>query len=158
MKEYKTVITESTDPFFFTVYANSREAEISAWGWTPEEQGEFLRMQYQCQQRSYQMQYPDLESRIIYVENTPAGRILLAQTETGRVLVDISLLTEFQNRGIGHALLRELQEEMRPGESLRLAVLKSNPARRFYERLGFQLLQAGEPYLTMIWRKSEPDN
>lgn len=155
MNEYKTVITESTDPFFFTVYANSREAEMSSWGWAPEEQCKFLRMQYQCQQRSYQMQYPHLESRIIYVESIPAGRMLLAKTEAGKVLVDIGLLTEFQNQGIGSALLHELQEELKPGESLRLSVLNNNPARRLYDRLGFQILEVGEPYLTMIWHKSD---
>ncbi len=154
MDDYKTVITELTDPFFFTVYANSREAEISSWGWPQEEQREFLRMQYQCQQRSYQMQYPHLESRVIYVEGIQAGRILLAETKAGKVLVDIGLLSEFQNQGIGTALLHELQEETESGESLRLAVLKTNPARRLYERLGFQILEVSEPYLTMIWHKS----
>lgn len=156
MEEYKTLITEADNPFYFTVYASSREAEIASWGWNREEQQAFLRMQYQCQQQSYQMQYPHLESRIVLCSNAPAGRILLAKNETQTVLVDITLLPDFQNRGIGSALLKDLQGGIDAGESLRLTVLNTNPARWLYNRLGFQILEAGEPYSTMIWTKTEP--
>ncbi len=156
MEEYRTLITESDNPFCFTVFASSREAEIASWGWNQEEQQAFLRMQYQCQQQSYQMQYPHLESRIILCGNAPAGRILLARTGGQTVLVDITLLPEFQNLGIGSALLKDLQGDIYAGESLRLTVLNINLARRLYDRLGFQILEAGEPYSTMIWRKTEP--
>jgi GNAT superfamily N-acetyltransferase len=89
-----------------------------------------------------------------FFENTPAGRLLLAKTGTQTVLVDISLLAEFQHLGIGSALLKELQGEIKAGESLRLAVLKTNRARGLYERVGFQIHEVGELYLTMIWHRS----
>lgn len=45
-----------------------------------------------------------------------------------------------QGRGIGSALLRRLVEEWRgSGKALRLAVLKTNPARRLYDRFGFHV-------------------
>jgi ribosomal protein S18 acetylase RimI-like enzyme len=153
MKRCNVVAAEQDNPFFFTVYASSREAELASWGWSREDQLEFLCMQYQCQQRSYQMQYPHLESRIILFGSTPAGRILMARTGKQTVLVDISLLAEFQNLGIGSALLKEIQEEIQSGESLRLTVLKTNPARRLYERFGFQIHEVSEFYLTMLWYK-----
>lgn len=154
MLEIKWTVVQPDDSFFFTIYANSRKAEMSSWGWTQEEQRDFLIMQHQCQQRSYQMQYSNLESRIIFFENTPAGRLLLAKTGTQTVLVDISLLAEFQHKGIGSALLKELQGEIKTGESLRLAVLKTNRARGLYERVGFQIHEVGEIYLTMVWHRS----
>lgn len=154
MLEITWTIVQPDDYFFFTIYANSRKAEMSSWGWTKEEQRDFLLMQHQCQQRSYQMQYSNLESRIIFFKNTPAGRLLLAKTGTQTVLVDISLLAEFQHLGIGSALLKELQGEIKAGESLRLAVLKTNPARGLYERVGFQIHEVGELYLTMVWHNS----
>lgn len=79
---------------------------------------------------------------------------MLAKTGTQTVLVDISLLAEFQHLGIGSALLKELQGEIKAGESLRLAVLKTNRARGLYERVGFQIHEVGELYLTMIWHRS----
>ncbi len=154
MLEIKWTVVQPDDAFFFTIYANSRKAEMSSWGWTKEEQRDFLLMQYQCQQRSYQLQYPNLESRIIFSGSTPAGRLLLAKTETQTVLVDISLLAEFQHLGIGSALLKELQGEIKAGESLRLTVLKTNRARGLYERVGFQIHEMDELYLTMVWHKS----
>lgn len=153
MKRYRSVAADSDTLFFFTVYADTRAAETASWGWSEEEQLEFLHRQFQYQQRSYQMQYPNLESRIVFSESSPAGRMLLARNETETVLVDLSLLEDFRNTGIGAALLQDLQEEINPGGSLRLSVMKTNPARRLYKRLGFQTSDAGELYLTMVWRK-----
>ncbi|MGI5880286.1 MAG: hypothetical protein ACOX6L_06800 [Syntrophomonadaceae bacterium] len=97
MNEHKTIATETDNPFHFTVYASSREAEVASWGWSPEEQRAFLQMQYHCQQRSYQIQYPHLESSIIMFGNTSAGHLLLAKNGLQTVVVDITLLAEFQS-------------------------------------------------------------
>ncbi len=154
MNSYHSIEADADNPFFFTVYADTRTAEMASWGWSSEEQLEFLRTQFKFQQRSYQVQYPNLESRIVLSGNTPAGRMLLARNETETVLVDISLLANFHNLGIGAALLQELQGEINPGGSLRLSVMKTNPARRLYERLGFHISDVGEVYLSMVWYKS----
>ena len=54
-------------------------------------------------------------------------------------IVDIALLAEFCNRGIGTTLLRGLQSEAAAaGKPLRIHVERFNPALRLYERLGFR--------------------
>ena len=54
-------------------------------------------------------------------------------------IVDIALLPEFCNRGIGTTLLRGLQSEAAAaGKPLRIHVERFNPAMRLYERLGFR--------------------
>ena len=53
-------------------------------------------------------------------------------------LVDISLLPEFRNRGLGTSLLRDLFTEAEAaGKPLTIHVEKFNPAMRLYQRLGF---------------------
>ena len=55
-------------------------------------------------------------------------------------LSQLFILPRHQNKGIGTSLVRKLALEARQaGMPLRLRVLKSNPARRLYERLGFRV-------------------
>lgn len=55
-------------------------------------------------------------------------------------LAQLFILPSHQNRGIGTTLVRELAQECRQsGKPLRLRVLRSNPARRLYEREGFKV-------------------
>ena len=55
-------------------------------------------------------------------------------------LTQIFILPSHQNRGIGTTLVRELARESRQsGKPVRLRVLRTNPARRLYEREGFQV-------------------
>jgi len=140
------------DPFLFSVYAAARQSEIVRWGWPDAEREAFLRMQYHCQQRSYQMQYPQLEYRIIQVGNQPAGRIILAGMGGGYVLVDIGILPDFQHQGIGTAMLKELQDSIASGEFLQLTVYKDNLALNLYLQLGFQVYTETELYFMMEWR------
>lgn len=140
------------EPILFTVFAAARQAEIAQWGWSDTEQEAFLRMQYHCRQKSYQMQYPQLESSIIEVGGLPIGRVLLAGIGGGYVLVDIALLPDFQNRGYGTALLKDVQARIAPGECLCLTVCKDNPAQNLYLQLGFKVISETELYLMMEWR------
>jgi GNAT superfamily N-acetyltransferase len=55
-------------------------------------------------------------------------------------LSQLFILPQHQNKGIGTTLVRELASEARQSRlPLRLRVLKINPARLLYERLGFRV-------------------
>jgi ribosomal protein S18 acetylase RimI-like enzyme len=50
-----------------------------------------------------------------------------------------------RNQGIGTAVMHRLMEEAaRAGRAVTLGVVKTNPARRLYERLGFAVTHADE--------------
>jgi len=67
-------------------------------------------------------------------------------------IVDIALLPDSCNRGIGSTLLRELQSEAAAaGKPLRIHVERFNPALRLYERLGFRQLEDKGVYLFLEW-------
>jgi ribosomal protein S18 acetylase RimI-like enzyme len=124
--------------FLFQLYASTRQHEISAFGWNPAQEEAFLRMQFKAQQQWYETAYAEANHQLIVVDEQPAGRILTWRECDGIRLVDIALLSEYRNRGIGAQLLRDLisksENERLP---MRLQVLKSNPACRLYQRLGF---------------------
>ena len=68
-----------------------------------------------------------------------AGRLYVARWEDEIRIVDIALLPEFRGRGLGGELLRELKAEAdAAGKPLSIHVEANNPARPWYERLGFR--------------------
>lgn len=150
--ETRRVIPGEDDLFLFEVYVSSRREEMALWGWDEERQRNFLQMQYSCQMHSYQMQYDNLECKIIMSDGVKAGRMITALTDNAMELVDIILLPEFQNKGIGAALLHKLQQKAAKADlPVRLSVFEGNPARRLYERNGFQIVDSNGIYATMKW-------
>ena len=68
-----------------------------------------------------------------------AGRVI-HETPAEIRLVDISILPEFGNQGIGTAALVHLQDMARTdSKPIRLHVIRSNPAITFYERIRFRI-------------------
>ncbi len=57
-------------------------------------------------------------------------------------LLQVQVLPDFQRQSIGTQVMHALIVEARAADvSVRLSVLKANPARRLYERLGFTVAQ-----------------
>jgi ribosomal protein S18 acetylase RimI-like enzyme len=136
--------------FQFKLYATTRQAEIAAFGWSSAQQEAFLRMQFAAQQNWYRTAYPLAAWEIIELDQAPVGRMIVLQGRESITLVDIALLSEHRGQGIGGGLVRELLEEGRDAMvPVRLQVLKSNPAARLYQRLGFVKTGEDEMYLQM---------
>ena len=77
-------------------------------------------------------------AQVILQADKPVG--LLKVRREGRTweLVQVQLLPSLQGKGVGTKLLQSLVQEAREaGAGLKLNVLKANPARRLYERIGF---------------------
>lgn len=141
------------DLFQYQTYASTRTEEMALTGWTREQQDTFLRMQYEAQRRSYLLQLPNAEYSVIRRDETAVGRLILDRTSKEIHLVDIALLPEFRAQGIGSALMEAiLKEATQAHKSVRLHVESFNPALRWYERLGFSVLNTGPIYLEMVWR------
>jgi ribosomal protein S18 acetylase RimI-like enzyme len=136
--------------FLFRLYAGTRLHEIAAFGWSPAQQEAFLRMQFTAQQRWYETAYAQAEQQIVMLETAPIGRVIVHRAGDATTLVDISLLPEHRGRGIGGGLIRELvQRCAQEGVPVSLQVLKTNPAARLYQRLGFVKTSEDEVYLQM---------
>ncbi|WP_100405650.1 GNAT family N-acetyltransferase [Bacillus solitudinis] len=156
--EHNTVVVSDGDDidFLYEVYASSRIEEVSIWGWSEGEITQFLQMQFQFQMRSYEQQYPNLETRIIVYKNEQAGRLLLANLEDRMVIVEITLLPLYQHKGLGTTVLTEILNEAKSSNLfVELSVLKSNQrAICFYEKMGFSEVSRNDLYLKMINNES----
>jgi ribosomal protein S18 acetylase RimI-like enzyme len=122
--------------------------------WEPGQKEQFLRAQCDAQRTEYEARFPDAEYDVIAVDGRPAGRLWIGRRGGEIRLLDIALLPEFRNRGVGEALLRRLIDEARrTGLPLRHMVFVLNTdAKRFYERLGFEVFEEVGAYLHMEWR------
>lgn len=96
------------------------------WGWDEE-----------WQRRHFEERFDPDNGLIIVVNGTDAGFWWVNERPDEIFLVSIHLLPEYQRRGIGTRLIRSLTNNSY--KPVRLKVLKVNPARRLYERLGFSI-------------------
>lgn len=79
--------------------------------------------------------------RIVEMAGEPIGMIKIIRDPDCWHLVQIQITPGHQGRGIGGALVRELLAEADgTGLPVALQVLKVNPAKRLYDRLGFEVV------------------
>src|SRR5947208_11627244 len=146
-------VTAADEEFLLSVYASTRAEELAQVTWADGQKGAFLKWQFEMQRQQYDARFPDAEYKLIDIDNHPAGRFWVGENETEIRLLDIALLPEFQNRGVGTLLLRELIDEARRSQKpLRHMVFMLNSdAHRFYERLGFEMIEDLGAYRHMEW-------
>jgi ribosomal protein S18 acetylase RimI-like enzyme len=78
---------------------------------------------------------------IIECDGKAAGLFKVSRDGLDWQLIQIQIEPALQGQGIGQALIVELIDEARTvGASLSLHVLRANPARQLYERLGFRVV------------------
>jgi ribosomal protein S18 acetylase RimI-like enzyme len=81
------------------------------------------------------------EVRIISVDGNDVGWLQIAELPAEIRLQKFFILPEYQRSGIGSEVLSRLLATWKPtGKKIVLRVLKNNPARRLYERLGFSVI------------------
>ena len=145
------------EPFLYAVYAGTRQEELALVDWDEAQRAAFLRMQFTAQQRSYQVHFPDADYSVILADERPIGRLSIARQPDAIHIIDIALLPDHRNRGIGGALLREaLAEAAEAGKPVRLRVARFNRALGLYTRLGFRPIADEGVYLLLEWSPGAP--
>ena len=153
-------VTPDDEGFLLFVYDSSRAEELAQVQWQDGQREAFVRWQFDLQRREYDARFPEAEYDVILVGKQPAGRIWIGRDAAEIHLLDIVVLPEFQNRGVGTALLRSLIDEaMQTGKALRhMVFIMNTDAIRFYERLGFTVIEDLGAYKHMEWRKARTED
>ncbi|MDC8787076.1 GNAT family N-acetyltransferase [Roseateles koreensis] len=129
------------------IYASTREDELALTPWSAEQRRAFTDMQFNAQQAHYLLHYPQSICQVISVVEGDAlrggvqdvGRLWVDQRSNSVHVLDISVLSAARGQGIGTLCLEQLQREAHQrGHSVTIFVELHNPARRLYERLGFE--------------------
>ena len=112
----------------------------------------------EVQENFFRRNFIPANIRVIVSGGRDIGLLHVEREPAALFLANLQILPEFQNRGIGttviHHVINEARESRLP---LRLQVLKTNrPARRLYERLGFELTEAGGTHHQMRLALDQP--
>lgn len=93
------------------------------------------------------------ETRVIATAAGCIGYLAVRAEPRELNLLNIMIAPAHQHRGLGTAILRELLADAQSRRvPVRLQVLRVNPARALYERLGFAVYEETPTHFRMRWR------
>ena len=142
MSRYQTRPAEQGDePFLYACYKQTmREYIDKTWGWHEE-----------FQRASFAEHLPWQRFQIITIDRIPVGGACILDSPSCIDLEMIIINPQFQRMGIGTDFIGSLLRRARKGRRpVRLRVMKVNPARALYQRLGF--IDVGEDAGTIEMR------
>jgi ribosomal protein S18 acetylase RimI-like enzyme len=122
-------------------HAAIRDAVEAMWGWDEQVQDELFEKGFTPEHQS-----------IVHMDGQDVGVIGVTRRPSEYFLDNVQIVPAYQGRGIGSALIRELQDRAeRAGVPIGLQVILSNRARSLYERLGFVVTHQSETHYVMRW-------
>ena len=118
---------ESDVPILMRLRRESMDKHLNATGASTSESDHLARLRYRfdC-------------AEVLLQDANPVGLLKVSRDGQAWKVIQIQLVSELQGQGLGAKLLTQvIIEAVAAGASLTLSVLKANPARSLYERLGF---------------------
>jgi len=101
-----------------------------------------LHLDTAAQAASFQQQWDPTQVRIIALDGSDVGWLQTLTQDDELFVAQMFVDRPFQRRGIGTEVMKRLiAEAARVNQTMRLNVVKINPAMRLYERLGFQVIR-----------------
>ncbi len=144
-------ITDDDIPFLYTVYRSTRIEEFAHANFTEQQLEDFLQMQFVLQHNQYMKNYRNASFDLIMIhDSTPVGRLYVNRMEDDIRIIDIAILPEYRNQGIGRSIMHDIiQASEKTSKTISLHVEQNNPALKFYQRLGFTAEGSQSIYLFM---------
>jgi ribosomal protein S18 acetylase RimI-like enzyme len=122
--------TEADVPFLLELRRRTMSEHLRASGIEPSESERRARVlaSFEC-------------AEIILLAGAPVGLLKVVRGPDNWDLVQIQIVPEKQGRGFGSTILEKLlADAVNAQVTVSLSVLKVNPARQLYERLGFRIV------------------
>lgn len=102
------------------------------------------------QRRYFDQQYSDDRYEIVEVDGKSVGAMAVMEYSDYVFLAEIQLLPEFQNRGIGTAVISDLLSKAKNiGKPVHVQLLKGNRVVSLYQRLGFSVYEETKTHYKM---------
>jgi len=119
--------------------ATMRDYVDQTWGWNDE-----------FQESVFRERYTPAQIRVITFDGRDIGMISLEERDDDVFLRAIEILPSHQNQGIGAGIIQQIiNENAARRKPVLLNVLKVNPAKRLYERLGFSVIEETDTHFIM---------
>ncbi len=146
------IIHDTDRAFLERLYAASRDWEMQHVNMDEAAKATFLKQQFEAQDRAYKSTYLAAVHRIIQLDGTDIGRLIVDRQDDCLRIIDLSILPEYRGRGIGTDILRSLMNEAHGGKvPVRLHTRQNSPALRLYLRHGFRATEEVGAYYALEW-------
>lgn len=126
----KRPATTADIPFLLALRQETMDGHLAASGVQVDDDSRRARVmhQFEC-------------AEVLLGDDLPVGLLKLQRRHGEWEIVQLQLARAVRGRGFGRSLLEDiLAEAVRNGAAVRLSVLKANPAKRLYEKLGFKVV------------------
>lgn len=95
-------------------------------------------------------------ANILYIYDKPIGLFKYYEDEKTVHILQIQILSQYQDKKIDESLVKELQEQVKfSSKNIDISVLKSNPVKDLYERLGFSVVSQNDNEFMMQYNSSK---
>ena len=149
-------VTAEDEAFLLEVYASTRALELSLVPWSDEQREAFLKFQFEAQHTHYRTQFPEASYQIIFDDTERVGRLYVLRDPAEMRVLDITIMPQHRNAGIGTLLMRDLlTEAQQAGKPLSIWVEHFNPSQTLFQRLGFSKIEEDGYNYLMQWRPNE---
>ena len=119
--------------------AGLKEYVVQLWGWDES-----------VQAARFQECFDPAHYQVVMVRGRDVGAVAVEWRDAEVFLADIEILPEWQRCGLGTAIITAILTEAGQRKlPVALQVLKGNPARRLYERLGFRVVEETRTHVLM---------
>jgi ribosomal protein S18 acetylase RimI-like enzyme len=138
--EYRPAEENDIDFLYALHVATMKDYVDKTWGWDDT-----------FQESIFRKNYVPAEIQIIQSDGNDIG-MLSVEERTGDVFLRaIEIHPEYQNKGIGTFIISKIISESAPKRKpVRLQVLKANPAKGLYDRLGFSVIEETTTHYIML--------
>jgi len=137
--------TEADEPFLLTLRQATMTEHLERAGEPADDAAHRARLRYRYD-----------AARIICLDGDAIGLLKAYRDDTQWHVIQLQIGRQFQGSGLGERILKTLlaaaQADALP---VSLKVLKGNPAKHLYERLGFRSVDEDEREFTMMWRHAQ---
>lgn len=144
------------EEFLQQAYFGTRTEDAALWSVLGEDHVKFLlEMQYKAQMLQYAQSFPNAVYSVVLLDEIQVGRYITAENEREICGVDLAILPEWRNRGIGTKILEtSLRKAAETNRVFTFQVLKTNRAIRLYDRLGCKIVADNDSHFMMEWQKT----
>jgi orotate phosphoribosyltransferase len=134
--------------FLYSLHvATMKEYVDRVWGWDDV-----------FQESLFQRNFVPAKIQIIMCDGKDIGMLSVEEREQDVFLSSIEIHPDYQGKGIGTAIIkRMIADSAKKTKTVHLQVLKVNPAKELYERLGFIVAEETTTHFRMRTRKSNEE-
>jgi ribosomal protein S18 acetylase RimI-like enzyme len=142
--------TENDSEFFMELFGEIKSSELHLETWPEPVKKQMIMMQYNAFMQTVITEFPYNYDYLILFKSNKAGRLQLDKNDNGFRIINISLLSEFRNNGIGTAIIQDIIYEANSKKiPVFLDVDRINPAFNLYQRFGFKIINQDEIRFSM---------